>query len=220
MLSTAQADPTPWLPLLDSDDWVDGEAPADTKRANNYYRARYYDPKIGRFVSEDPIGFKGGINFYGYVRNRPVTFTDPDGLQAAMTSASAVIAWQQQCALNAYNEEYAAAEARTKATPGHGGWRYAHCMASCRARKCGMPGFAIGAAGRGLEIWQAYECIFTETGWTGPACETAMADADRRDNRQGYTCPPEMPCERRCKGWLGEDKGPPDFGPFWRGRRE
>src|SRR5439155_10686970 len=32
-----------------------------------YYRARYYDPTVGRFISEDPIGFSSGINFYGYV---------------------------------------------------------------------------------------------------------------------------------------------------------
>ena len=46
----------------------------------NYYRARYYDPSVGRFVSEDKIGFMGGINFYGYVENRPVLLTDPLGL--------------------------------------------------------------------------------------------------------------------------------------------
>jgi RHS repeat-associated protein len=32
-----------------------------------YYRARYYQPGLGRFVSEDPIGFESGdANFYGY----------------------------------------------------------------------------------------------------------------------------------------------------------
>lgn len=45
-----------------------------------FYRARYYDPAIGRFGSEDPIGFKGGIDFYVYVRNNPATFIDPFGL--------------------------------------------------------------------------------------------------------------------------------------------
>jgi RHS repeat-associated protein len=46
-----------------------------------YYRARWYDPNQGRFVSEDPIGFDGGINWYVYVVNRPLSYTDPLGLQ-------------------------------------------------------------------------------------------------------------------------------------------
>lgn len=47
-----------------------------------FSRARHYDPKIGRFISEDPIGFEGGdINLYGYVWNSPLRFTDPMGLQ-------------------------------------------------------------------------------------------------------------------------------------------
>lgn len=46
-----------------------------------YYRARYYDPTIGRFITPDPIGFMGGdTNFYRYVGNDPVNFTDPSGL--------------------------------------------------------------------------------------------------------------------------------------------
>ena len=45
-----------------------------------YYRARYYDTNVGRFVSEDPIAFQAGSNFYTYVRNQPTIFTDPAGL--------------------------------------------------------------------------------------------------------------------------------------------
>jgi RHS repeat-associated protein len=46
-----------------------------------YYRARYYDPSTGRFVSRDPIGLRGGINQYSYVGNNPVNLIDPLGLQ-------------------------------------------------------------------------------------------------------------------------------------------
>ena len=45
-----------------------------------YYRARYYSPELQRFISEDPIKFKGGINFYRYVRNNPLNRIDPLGL--------------------------------------------------------------------------------------------------------------------------------------------
>jgi RHS repeat-associated protein len=45
-----------------------------------YYRARYYDPKIGRFISEDPIGFAADVNFYGYVGANPTGWRDPLGL--------------------------------------------------------------------------------------------------------------------------------------------
>ena len=53
----------------------------DSETGLYYYRARYYDPSIGRFLNEDPIGFDGGINFYAYVRNNPPNFFDPSGLK-------------------------------------------------------------------------------------------------------------------------------------------
>jgi RHS repeat-associated protein len=47
-----------------------------------YLRARYYNPRLQRFIAEDPLGFGGGdTNLYGYVGNRPTIFTDPFGLQ-------------------------------------------------------------------------------------------------------------------------------------------
>jgi RHS repeat-associated protein len=45
-----------------------------------YYRTRYYNPQIGRFITEDPIGFLGGINEYTYVGDNPMDFFDPFGL--------------------------------------------------------------------------------------------------------------------------------------------
>jgi RHS repeat-associated protein len=47
-----------------------------------FYRARWYDSNLGRFISEDPIGFEGGdVNLYGYVGSNPVSRIDPLGLQ-------------------------------------------------------------------------------------------------------------------------------------------
>ena len=46
-----------------------------------YMKARYYDPQIGRFISQDPLGFAGGdINLYLYGHNNPIMFIDPWGL--------------------------------------------------------------------------------------------------------------------------------------------
>lgn len=44
-----------------------------------YYRARYYNPQFGRFISEDPLRFSAGANFYSYVSDAPTNFVDPRG---------------------------------------------------------------------------------------------------------------------------------------------
>jgi RHS repeat-associated protein len=55
----------------------------DSETGLYYYRTRYYDPGVGRFLTEDPAGFlSGSIDFYAYVENSPVSFNDPNGLQA------------------------------------------------------------------------------------------------------------------------------------------
>jgi RHS repeat-associated protein len=44
-----------------------------------YFRARWYDPVSGRWLSKDPIGISGGLNLYAFCGNNPVNFTDPMG---------------------------------------------------------------------------------------------------------------------------------------------
>lgn len=57
-----------------------------------YYRARYYSPELQRFVTEDPIRFKGGdVNFYAYVKNNPVNWVDPSGLRGSSDEDVAAI---------------------------------------------------------------------------------------------------------------------------------
>jgi len=52
----------------------------DAETNLSLYRARFYDPSSGRFVSEDPLHFAGGdSNFYSYVGNDPVYYADPFG---------------------------------------------------------------------------------------------------------------------------------------------
>jgi RHS repeat-associated protein len=52
----------------------------DSETGLYYYRSRYYDPGIGRFLNEDPIGLRGGMNRYIYTANSPIKFNDPSGL--------------------------------------------------------------------------------------------------------------------------------------------
>jgi RHS repeat-associated protein len=54
------------------------EYDSETKRL--YYRARYYDTSTGRFLSEDPLQFDEGVNFYRYVGDNPLNWIDPTGL--------------------------------------------------------------------------------------------------------------------------------------------
>ncbi|MBR0566090.1 RHS domain-containing protein [Azoarcus sp. L1K30] len=52
-------------------------------------RYRYYDPWQGRYVTQDPIGLRGGVNTYSYVNESPVSRIDPLGLWNFVFNAGA-----------------------------------------------------------------------------------------------------------------------------------
>ncbi|MDR0173144.1 RHS repeat domain-containing protein [Enterobacter sichuanensis] len=53
---------------------------ADGETGLHYNLFRYYDPQVGRFIVQDPIGLNGGWNLYQYAPN-PLTWIDPLGLK-------------------------------------------------------------------------------------------------------------------------------------------
>ncbi|HET7584034.1 MAG TPA: RHS repeat-associated core domain-containing protein [Gemmatimonadaceae bacterium] len=54
----------------------------DSETGLYYVRARYYDPSLGRFISEDPGGVSGGINPYAYLAGEPINSRDPSGMHS------------------------------------------------------------------------------------------------------------------------------------------
>jgi len=68
-----------------------------------YYKARYYDPKLKRFITTDPIGYGDGMNMYAYVGGDSINKTDPSGMDAVCnpdidTNCIVLEAEQQQSA--------------------------------------------------------------------------------------------------------------------------
>jgi RHS repeat-associated protein len=63
----------------------------DSEFESYYYRARYYDPILGRFYSTDPVGFTGNNNLYSFVNNNPINKSDPFGLQPIELTPNFVI---------------------------------------------------------------------------------------------------------------------------------
>jgi RHS repeat-associated protein len=56
----------------------------DAETGLHYNWHRYYDPKIGRYISSDPIGLAGGLNAYLYARANPLRYIDPTGLDVTI----------------------------------------------------------------------------------------------------------------------------------------
>jgi RHS repeat-associated protein len=69
------------------EEWIQREAPRpqnlryqgqylDRETGLHYNTFRFYDPDVGRFINQDPIGLNGGLNLYAYAPN-PVLWIDP-----------------------------------------------------------------------------------------------------------------------------------------------
>ena len=77
---------------------------SDSETGLRFYRARYYDPEIGRFSSEDPLGQRGaktrraqGESLFAYVHNNPAAYVDFDGRSPVIAGAAVVGIWITAC---------------------------------------------------------------------------------------------------------------------------
>ncbi|WP_436717721.1 RHS repeat-associated core domain-containing protein [Roseiconus lacunae] len=95
-----------------------------------HYRARMYDPVCGRFCSRDPIGFRGGANFYAYVGNKPLINADPFGLYFVECRNNRV----------AFGERFRHCELKRNCTPGQRmgpyGLEFVTCDPVGKSKRC------------------------------------------------------------------------------------
>jgi len=110
-----------------------------------YYRARYYDPKAGRFLSEDPLPVTARalreLNPYPYVANNPTVFTDPEGLNIhgnwCGPGGSGPITDAVDHCCYTHDVEYGKCDANWKNKVfGTGGKQKQQCMEGCDNRAC------------------------------------------------------------------------------------
>jgi RHS repeat-associated protein len=82
----------------------------DAETGLYYYRARYYDANLGRFISQDLLGFgTADVNLYRYVSNSPLNATDPTGQQGWLEKVNNYLAFQLiRASLFLYQHRYIA----------------------------------------------------------------------------------------------------------------
>jgi RHS repeat-associated protein len=69
--------------------WMFTGRRSDAETGLMHYRARYYSTELGRFLSRDPIQYKGGMNLYEYANGKSTTKVDPLGLESGSSAGVA-----------------------------------------------------------------------------------------------------------------------------------
>ncbi len=108
----------------------------DSESGMHYNRYRYYDPKIGRYFTQDPIGLSGGINFYAFAKNIPIKYTDQLGLDATVVRNGGDVAINVGISLNGPNATPALANSWENEINSQwaGVWKYYNCNIRINAK--------------------------------------------------------------------------------------
>ncbi len=97
-------------PMVTKRKYIGEEHDVDT--GLNYLNARYYDPRRGQFLSQDPLSWAPPaeylldpqqLNSYSYARNNPITYKDPTGLSTASVRPRPPGGWKIGQAMGQYN---------------------------------------------------------------------------------------------------------------------
>lgn len=177
----------------------------DAETGLYYNRHRYYSPGLGRYITQDPIGLKGGWNLYAYPLN-PIKDTDPLGLSAADV---ALIRRKEQLNRKKAWDILSSTYSDMKRLNLGDTDQFFHCMAFCRVSKLNDSGVSRAAKELGYEkeIRDYGLNIFGMYGRRERLSHDDMIEDNKKDlavNEYGLTCPSTQDCSNRCVGYINE----------------
>jgi len=170
----------------------------DSETGLYYLRARYYDPQLGRFVSEDPLGLAAGINQYAYAGNDPVNYSDPSGefCKRDVTARQGQLSAPMGAEADVIPENESAQSAGTTAIDCGGGGA-PHCIAQISGYQDDAGNWFLDPEGMfpGFNV----DMITCYGGGLLPAISAAASPAASK-SQQGPSCPLALPPEVQGAG--------------------
>ncbi|AVF36184.1 RHS repeat-associated core domain-containing protein [Rahnella sikkimica] len=188
----------------------------DEESGLHYNRHRYYDPMQGRYITQDPIGLRGGMNLYGYALD-PVLGADPLGLNwASLGSLTNQVGTKDSANLTQQVLEpwYINAGSYAILNQTYNDMKrlgldksdqFFHCTAFCRVSKSKVANNKIASLMGGIK--EGRDHLLNEFGLYGSKRINELDmiidnGEDLKVNEHGLTCPSEESCASRCGGYL------------------
>lgn len=162
----------------------------------HYYRARFYDANLGRFISEDPIGLASGeINIYSYAKNNPLRFKDPDGKTPLLIAAAILGGIALEVGLHIYLSEQADS---IKWQGGDAQGRKRHCWVNCWSTRLhfGNP-LVVELGGTAKEVVNMYQ--YWQNGDLAFGADDSFKDLQANHKGQAFAFIFWKGCQELCE---------------------